>query len=196
MATPSGPLNGQGRVVEGLVLDDGTTAFRRGVASVTPSGSTTNSADQAMAWPPSLRIAVTPTLDTAAYASGDSLHTTVLSFANAVRTTAGSGVIEALIVSDHDVQSAAGELWLFSATVTPATVNTAHSISDAHADLCVGVIPFGPYYASALNSVSVNRGIGLPFSVAATTLFGILVTRGTPTYTASGLVVGLQISRD
>lgn len=140
-------------------------------------------------------VSVTPTLDTSAYASGDSLHTTVLTFANAVGVSGGSGVVDKLVISDHDVQSAAGELWLFNATVTPATANAAHSISDADADKCIGVIPFGTYYASALNSISVARP-GLPIKCAATSLFGILVTRGTPTYTASGLVVTLQISQD
>lgn len=143
----------------------------------------------------STEITVTPTLDTSAYASGDSLHTTVITFANAVGVSAGSAVVDKLVISDHDVQSAAGELWLFNATVTPATANAAHSISDADADKCIGVIPFGPYFASALNSISVAKP-GLPIKCAATSLFGILVTRGTPTYTASGLVVTLQISQD
>ena len=145
--------------------------------------------------PPSVVVSATPTLDTLIYAAGDSLHTAVLSFANAVRVSGGTGRIRKLVVVDQDLQSAAGELWLFSATVTPAAANAAHSISDADAALCVGVIPFGTYYASALNSISVASP-DLPISCAATTLFGILVTRGTPTHSASGLVVSLQISTD
>lgn len=145
--------------------------------------------------PPLLVVSATPTLDTVIYASGDSLHTAVLSFASAVRVSAGSGVIRKVVVVDKDLQSAAGELWLFSATVTPAAANAAHSISDADAALCVGVIPFGTYYASALNSISVASP-ALPITCAATTLFGILVTRGTPTYTAAGLVVTLVIEPD
>ena len=74
--------------------------------------------------------------------------------------------------------------------------NAAHSISDADALLNVGVIASGTYYASALNSISVAKDINLPFSVAATTLFGILVTRGTPTYAANSLFVRLQIEQD
>lgn len=145
--------------------------------------------------PPLVVVSATPTLDTAIYASGDSLHTAVLSFANAVRVSGGSGVVDKLIVVDKDLQSAAGELWLFSASVTPAAANAAHSISGADAALCVGVIPFGTYYASALNAVSVAKDVRLPFVVAATSLFGILVTRGTPTYTAAGLVVSLTIAQ-
>lgn len=145
--------------------------------------------------PPLVVVSVIPTLDTVAYAAGDSLHTTVMSFANAVRVAGGSGVVDKLLVIDADRQFAAGELWLFSASVTPAAANAAHSISDADAALCVGVIPFGTYYNSALNSVSVATNVRLPFTVAATTLFGIAVTRGTPTYTASGLTFRLQIAQ-
>lgn len=145
--------------------------------------------------PASIVVSVTPTLDTLIYASGDTLATAVLSFANAVRISGGSGRVRKLVVIDNDLQSAAGELWLFSATVTPAAANAAHSISDADAALCVGVIPFGTYYASALNSVSV-ASVDLPINCAATTLFGIAVTRGTPTHTASGLTFALHIQPD
>lgn len=145
--------------------------------------------------PASVVVSATPTLDTVAYASGDSLHTAVISFANAVRLSGGTGRIRKVVVIDKDLQSMAGELWIFSATVTPAAANAAHSISDADAALCVGVIPFGTYYASALNSISIAN-VDVPISCAATTLFGILVTRGTPTYTASGLTVLLHIETD
>lgn len=66
MAEPSGPLNGQGRVVEGLVMIDGTTAFRRGRNRIarTDGGATQYVADQAMAWPPSVRVSQTPTVST------------------------------------------------------------------------------------------------------------------------------------
>ena len=143
-----------------------------------------------------LVVTVTPTLDTNVYASGDCLHTAVMTFANAARVSGGSGVIQKLVVVDADLQSAAGELWLFSETVTPAAANAAHSISDADAALCIGVIPFGPYYASALNSVSVAKGVNLAYKVAATSLFAIAVTRGTPTQSATGLTFSLFFARD
>jgi hypothetical protein len=142
-----------------------------------------------------VEVAATPTLDTSAYASGDCLHTTVITFASAVDASL-SGFIEKMVVVDRELQSQPCELWLFSATVTPAAANAAHSISDADAALCIGVIYSGPYYASALNSVSVAKGVGLAIKCAATSLFGILVTRGAPTYAAGSLTVSLQISQD
>lgn len=143
-------------------------------------------------------VTVTPTLDTAAYASGDTLATAILTFASTAFNVGGTGYVESLIVIDADLQSAAGELWLFSTSVTPAAANAAHSISDANALVCIGVIPFGPYYASALNSVSVAKGVGLAFKCDASLagFYGIAVTRGTPTHTASGLTFRLTVSQD
>jgi len=140
-------------------------------------------------------VSASPTLDTSAYASGDCLHTTVITFASAVEASL-SGFVENMIILDKLVQSQPCELWLFSATVAPAAANAAHSISDGDAALCIGVISAGPYYASALNSVSVTKNIGLAIKCAATSLFGILVTRGTPTYSADSLTVSLLISQD
>jgi hypothetical protein len=140
-------------------------------------------------------VTATPTLDTSAYHTGDSLHTAIISFANAVDVSL-SGWVEKMVVVDGALQSQPLELWLFSETVTPAAANAAHSITDADAAKCIGVIYSGAYYASAANSVSVARGVALPIVCAATTLYGLLVTRGTPTYAASSLTVSLQISKD
>ncbi len=122
-------------------------------------------------------IPVTPTLDTNAYASGDCLHTAVMAFANAVTANGGSGTITKLVVIDIDGQSAPGELWLFASTVTPAAANAAHTVSDGDAALCIGVIPFGPYYASAsaANAISVNASVRLPIVLTGTSLFAIAV---------------------
>jgi hypothetical protein len=138
-------------------------------------------------------VNATPTLDTSAYAPGDCLATAVISFAGAVGVNL-VGFVEKMVIVDREVQSQPCELWLFSAPVTPATANSPHSISDADAALCIGVIYSGPYYASALNSVSVAKGVNLAIQCAATTLYGILVTRGTPTYAVGSLTVTLFIT--
>ena len=143
---------------------------------------------------PGVVVSATPTLDTSAYAAGDCLHSAVIAFANAVGTNL-TGYIEKMVIVDALGQSAACELWLFSASVTPAAANAAHAISDADALLCIGVIPSGTYYASSNNSVSVAKGVNLAIKTAATTLYGILVTRGTPTYGASSLTVSLLIAQ-
>lgn len=146
----------------------------------------------------SVVLSLTPTLDTNIFASGDTIATAVLTFTDAVRGVGMTGTIKKLVLIDKDVQSIAGELWLFDTAVSPAAANAAHSVSDADAAHCIAVIPFGTYYASALNSVSVSAALSVPFKAAATdtNIYGILVTRGTPTYSASGLVVNLLVAQD
>lgn len=135
---------------------------------------------------------VTPTLDTSAYAAGDCLATAVMEFEG----LPGHGYIDRLVVIDKAKQDAAGELWLFDTAVTPSTANTAHDPSDADLAHCVAVIPFGPYYDASDNSVSVAKGVNCAYVRDAGTgiLYGIAVTRGTPTYAASDLTFILQAS--
>ena len=144
---------------------------------------------------PGTVVSATPTLDTSAYAIGDCLHTAVIEFANALPAS-HTGFVEKMVIVDALAQSQPCELWLFKSTVAPATANAAHSISDADALLCIGVISSGPYYASALNSVSIAKALSLAINTTGTSLFGILVTRGTPTYGAGSLTVSLLITAD
>lgn len=143
--------------------------------------------------PSAVSVSATPTLDTSAHTSGDCLHTAVISFSGALNDI--SGYVEKMVVVDREVQNQPLELWLFNGSVTPAAANAAHSISDADAAKCIGVISSGPYYASALNSVSVANSVGLAIR-ASGGLYGILVTRGTPTYAAGSLTVTLLIAQD
>jgi len=135
-----------------------------------------------------------------AYVSGDYVGTsaTAMTFANAVRITGGTGVIESAVLIDKAVQSASIELWLFDAAPTPPADNAAWTISDGDALQCIGVIPFQVYYASALNSVSFAKGLGMTFNANAATrdIYGCFVTRGTPTYASLDLLCRLQILQD
>ena len=77
------------------------------------------------------QLSVVPTLDTGAYASGDSMDTTVLSFTSAVTASGGSGWITAARFIDKDDQGVDMSLYLYDSSVTPASENAAHSLSDA-----------------------------------------------------------------
>ena len=145
-------------------------------------------------------LTATPTLDTSAYATGDALHTADIEFTYALGSNGGTGTVTGLTVIDRDDQGTAGELWLFSATTaaTTHTANGAWSLHDTDVANCVAVLSFGPYFDGANNQVSVRGSISQPVKAAAgsRSLFGVLVTRGAPTYTASGLTVTLYISQD
>jgi hypothetical protein len=197
MAEPSGPLNGQGRVVEGLVMTDGTVGFRRGRNPVAVSGATNKAADQAMAWPPSVRISQTPTVSTTpAYTAKDAVGG-LLTFAGAVREAGSSGVLMGVTVIDASQQRPSLELVLFDRTFTASTDNAIFDPSDADLANCIGVVGINSWADFNDNSVAQVSGVSLPLVLNGTSLFGQLLTRGTPTFVAtSDITVIVTILQD
>ncbi len=146
-----------------------------------------------------ITVSVTLTVG-ATYASGDFVGTsaTPISFANAVRTSGGSATLRSVTISDPAASTAAAlELWLFNATVTPPADSAAWALSDPDGLLCVGVVPIATtaQFLSSATGVMHVGNLGLQYHCAATTLFGALVTRGTPTYTGT-LQVKLDVEYD
>jgi len=146
-------------------------------------------------------IDVTPTLTVhATYVTGDYVGTsgTAMVFAGSSRLNGGTGTVLSAVLIDYAVQSVACELWLFDTAVTPPADSAAWSITDADCARCVGVIPFSTYYASAANSVSFSQGVGIGFKTlaASTSIYGCLVTRGSPAYASGDLTVRLTIYQD
>jgi len=149
----------------------------------------------------SATVSVTPTLTVAgAYSANDFVGTsaTAMTFAGVARVNAGSGVIVSAVLIDYALQLAPGELWLFD--TAPAGLpadNAAFTLTDAAT--LIGIIPFSTYYASALNSGS--AGLNLPISFncvggAVKDIYGVFVTRGTPTYASGDVTIRLQIAQD
>jgi hypothetical protein len=151
--------------------------------------------------PKTVRIAVTPTIDTAAYASGDCIGG-LMDFANAVRVAGGSGIIQSILVLDKtQAQRAAMDLLFFDRSVTVAGNNVAVAMSDADMANCLGVVAIGPYNTAwpgtPLNSFSTLINVGLPIVCNGTSLYCQAVVRATPTYTsASDLVFIITILQD
>jgi hypothetical protein len=153
----------------------------------------------------STQVDVTPTLTVhATYVANDYVGTsgTPMTFANAARVNAGTGVVVGAVLVDAALQSIAGELWLFDTAPTPPNDSAAWTITDAEAAKCIGIIPFGgtaaPYYASAANSVCPVGGLSILFKTGAASkdLFGCFVTRGAPTYASGDLTFRLRIWQD
>ncbi len=151
-----------------------------------------------------VKVSVTPTLGTAGSASGNSLHTADMTFAGCARINGGSGVIVGLTIQDKSIQGTPGELWLFDQSVastlsaTTHTTQTAWNLNDTDLPAVVGKIDWGTVAASTNNEVYNNWNVRLPFkcSGSSTSLLGVLVTRGAPTYAASDLTVILHIIQD
>jgi hypothetical protein len=147
-------------------------------------------------------ITMTPTLTVGAtYVANDFVGTsaTAITFAGAARVSGGTGRVTGATLFDYVNAGVAAELWLF--TVTPAGLpadSAAFTITDADSLTCVGVIPFNKFYASALNAVSTGEipNGQLPYKCVATSLFGVLVTRGAPAYTNGLVSVRIFCDRD
>ena len=148
-----------------------------------------------IAGPGGIIIAVAPTVTAGAYSAKDAVGGEI-TFANAVRASAGTAILNTVTIVDKSQAAAGLELWLFHTTITEAADNAAFDISDAELATCVGVVPISTadYYQIADNEVACVRGVGLEFKCAATSLFGQLKCTGTPTYAStSDLTVVLAI---
>lgn len=124
------------------------------------------------------------TTATTAYTSGD-----VLGTQQTVPTGAGSGfIVGALAVDASDVIVATGiELWLFSASTTPAADNAAASWSDADMANLVAVVPLTVIRDSALNTVVTTAADMTPIPFASTgNLYMTAITRGANAVFAGG----------
>lgn len=136
-------------------------------------------------------ITVTPTVDTAIYASGDTL------FDMKIITSGGAvdGRITAISMLDKSDNTAATfELYFFSASGTFGTINAAPSATDAVMATCIGhvQIPAANFVDVGGSKIATVYGLNIPISspcyVAAT-------VTGTPTFAAASDVV-LMISTE
>ena len=131
-------------------------------------------------------VAVIPTISAAGlYAAGDAVGG-LLTFANAARATGGGGVLKNVIIIDDDGEDAVLELWLFKVTFTAIADNLAWAPSEADLENCIGVISTndGTWYAAGTPSVC-HIEPAMRYDLTGTSLFGQLVTRSAPTYTAA-----------
>ena len=141
-----------------------------------------------------ISITQSQTVTAGAYSANDVVGD-LLTFAGAARGTGGGGVIKDVIIIDDAGQDSVMELWLFSETFTAITDNDAFDISQADSRNLVAIISTsnGAWYASGTESVAVIEA-SQRYDVTGTSLFGQLVTRGTPTFAATDdvtVIIGL-----
>jgi hypothetical protein len=134
-------------------------------------------------------VTVSPTVDTAIYASGD-LMGGKLTLASAARVAGGTGMIHSLTIVDQDNEKAALDIVFFESDPTGTTFTDQAALDVADADMLnvVGVVSVSAsdYVSFVDNAVATLRNIGLSFKLdSGTSLFAAIVSRGTPTYTAA-----------
>jgi len=132
-------------------------------------------------------IAQTPTVTAGAYSANDAVGG-LLTFANAARSSGSGGVIMTVTIIDDAGQDAELELWLFDRTFTAMSDNAAWAPSEADLENLVGVLSTedsdqGYLAAGTPSAVTINQA--MRYDLNGTSLFGQLVTRGTPTFAAT-----------
>ena len=134
---------------------------------------------------PGISISQTPTVTAGAYLANDVVGG-LLTFASAARVSGGGGVIKSMIILDDAGQDAQLELWLFYESFTNMSDNAPWAPSEADLRKLVAVITTsdGAWFAAGTPSAAVVEA-SQRYDLAGTSLFGQLVTRGTPAYVAT-----------
>lgn len=137
-------------------------------------------------------IDVTPTLDTSIYASGDTLFDSTV-ITNAVPIGGAAIRLTSIVLIDKDDQGAALDLYILDSNLPFGTLNAAPSISDANADNMLAhiAVAAGDWKDLGGARVAVIENIQTIVKPSADgrDLYVAATTGGTPTHTASGLVL-------
>lgn len=143
-------------------------------------------------------ITVTPTVDTAIYASGDQLGS-LMTLSGALPGNP-QGVIDSLTIVDKSSQKSVLNVLFFSASPTvTSSDNAALNISDSEmASKCLGYVPVAAadYKDLSASAVATIRNVGLNVSRSGDDLYAIILSGGTPTYTSTSdlvLKIGFRI---
>lgn len=141
-----------------------------------------------------ITISQTPSVTAGIYAANDAVGG-LLTFANAGRYTGYGGVVKDVIILDDAGQDAEMELWLFNATFTAMADNAPWAPSEVDLRKIVAIISTagGAWFAAGTPSAA-RVECNQRYDCVGTSLFGQLVTRGTPTFVASDdvtVIIGL-----
>ena len=137
--------------------------------------------------------------DTSIYASGDVLADTQ-ALADVVRLDAGTARLESLVITDADDQGEGLDIVFLKTNVSLGTENAAVSISDTNAKEILGIISvvsadFVDLGGVRVATVPMDRVIMLKAGTGSTSIYIGAISRGTGTYTASGLSLKIGIIR-
>ena len=153
-----------------------------------------------MTWIPKL-ITVTPALDTAIYAAGDTLFNTT-EVDEALNKFADRCVLNSIFLLDEDAQSAANnamDLYLLRSNVSFGALNVAPNISDANAREIDAKVSFVAADWSLVSGVAMAQKSNLWMNVRAIAgakdlwIAGVVGAGAAPTHTASGLKIKLGL---
>jgi len=141
--------------------------------------------------PVNIRLTAAQTVTAALYSAGNCVGGKI-TFTGAARKAGQGGTIQGAVLRDKAGQAGAYDLFLFDADPSATTVTDKSAVAINTADLakCIGVITFPAATiklgaASTMGVITVANNALAYKLTSGTTLYGILVTRGTPTYAST-----------
>lgn len=141
---------------------------------------------------------VTAVTASSIYAAGNAVGAK-RTFASALRAPL-TGVLNSVTLLDRSNSKAAMTLYIFDDNPTAATITDKAAFVFNADDLKVIAqvnIGAGDYVTNNSKAIAHVSGLGIPLKGVATTLYGVLVTSGTPTFAAtSDVQLGLGIFQD
>jgi len=143
-------------------------------------------------------ISLTLSLDTVAYGNGDVLADTQ-EMAGVMRANGKTARLDSLVVIDADDQGQPMDIYFLKSNVSLGTENAAPSITDANALEILGKVSVYSTDFSDLGGVRVALPDFKPFMLqsgaASTSIYVAAISKGTGTYTASGVTIKAGIVR-
>lgn len=140
-------------------------------------------------------VTAAPTVSTSAYATGDNVGGKV-TLTDVCRSSMGSGLIQSVVITSKSLQTATFDVIFFNAdpSGTTATDNAAQDIADADLSKVVGVAQCSTVVGLSGASIHQALNLAMPFALSnnATTLYALMVVRGTPTL-GSTSDIGLSV---
>lgn len=137
-------------------------------------------------------VEVTFTSDTAANATGDVLADTAAILGAVAQSGSASRLTQITLLDKDDQTAAQVDVVIFRSNVSLGTVNAAPSISDTNALEILGIVQIASGdFVDIGGAKLATKVLTQPLEVApttGTTLYAALITRGSPTQTANGLV--------
>ena len=136
-----------------------------------------------------LRAADTAVVTAAAYSTGNAVGAK-RTFTSMAASAGRGGVLQTVIVRDKAGQNVNYDLILFDADPSSTTVTDKAAVAVNTADLAkiIGVVQLSGIVLGASSTMGVltASGLGLAYKITSgTTIYGILVTRGAPTYAST-----------
>lgn len=141
---------------------------------------------------------LTLSLDTSAYTAGDVLADTQ-EVPNVVPTSGGAMRLNSIVLLDKDDNAAAQiDLVFLRSSVSVGTENAAPSITDTNAAEVLGIVavPAANFIDVGGAKLATVTGINLLVQpTTGTSIYVAAIARGTPTQSASGIVLNLGFTR-